>query len=156
MTGRGAPGAHPGRTAASAAAGGFPASVALALAVAGRPGLAVFFGLVGTAAAAAAAVACSPAGEALAHGHAARRLLSAAAEESRRTDGAKLQGAVALLLAIDPDGSPSARLPLTDGDVQPATSRTAISGAPEPSAPEALKLVRHGGACAWQQEAPEC
>lgn len=105
----------PRRIAASAAAGGFPAAVAVAFAGAGRPVLVVVFGLVGAVTAAVAGVACSPAGEAIARGHAARRLLRVAAEESRRTDGARLQGAVALLLAVDPVGSSSARAPLTDG-----------------------------------------
>jgi hypothetical protein len=97
-------------------AGGFPTAVAVAFAGAGRPILAVVFGFVGTVAAAVAGVACSPAGEAVAHGHAARRLLRVAAEESRRTDGAGLHGAVALLMAVHPVDSSSARLRLTDGD----------------------------------------
>ena len=136
LTGRRAPAAHPGRTAASAAAGGVTAAVAFA--AAGRPGMVVALGFMGAVAAAVAAVVSSPAGEALARGHAARRLLQAAAEESRRTDTARLQGAVALLLAVDPDGSPSARLPLTDGDTPPETLPTALPGAPEPPAPEGL------------------
>lgn len=138
LTGRGAPGAHAGRTAASAAAGGFTAAVAVACAAADRPGLVAIFAFMGTVVAAIAAVISSSAGEILARGHAARRLLQAAAEEARQTDTSRLQGAVALLLAVDPDGSESARPPLTDGDAPPETLLTALPGAPGPPAPEGL------------------
>ena len=61
--------------------------------------MAVVIALLSLTTLAAVVMACSPAGHTLARGRVARRLLKTAAEEARRTDPDRLQGAVAMLLA---------------------------------------------------------